>query len=70
MLHVDPRMIHRLNDIETDLEQRRQRAHEEGWLGEIEGIDLTLAFLRRKRDEASRLVNRTTPLGTPEFPIR
>ncbi|MFD4433192.1 site-specific integrase [Nocardia sp. NPDC058497] len=70
MLHVDPRMIHRLNDIETDLEQRRQRAHEEGWLGEIEGIDLTLAFLRRKRDEASRLVNRTTALGTPEFPNR
>lgn len=70
MLHVDPRMIHRLNDIETDLEQRRQQAHEEGWLGEIEGINLTLAFLRRKRDEASRLVDRTTALGTPGFPTR
>lgn len=63
-------MIHRLNDIETDLEQRRQRAHEEGWLGEIEGIDLTLTFLRHKRDDASRLSNRTTALGTPEVPTR
>ncbi|MFE3796843.1 hypothetical protein KHQ06_28150 [Nocardia tengchongensis] len=70
MLHVDPRMIHRLNDIETDREQGRHRACDEGWLGEIEGIDLTLTFLRRKRDEARRLVSRTTAFGTPEVPTR
>lgn len=63
-------MISRLTDIETDLEQRRQRAHEEGWLGEIEGIDLTLTLLRSKRDEASRLSIRNTALGTPGLPSR
>lgn len=63
-------MIHRLNDIETDLHQRRHRAYDEGWLGEIEGIDLTLTFLRRKRDEASPRVSRTTVFGTPEVPTR
>ncbi|WP_420878988.1 hypothetical protein [Rhodococcus sp. (in: high G+C Gram-positive bacteria)] len=65
MLRIDPKMISRLTDIETDLEQRRQRAHAEGWLGEIEGIDLTLSFLRSKRDEASRLSVRTDALGIP-----
>lgn len=65
MLRIDPKMISRLTDIETDLEQRRQRAHTEGWLGEIEGIDLTLSFLRSKRDEARRLSVRTDALGIP-----
>ncbi|MFE2955412.1 hypothetical protein [Nocardia tengchongensis] len=63
-------MIHRLNDIETDLEQRRHRTYNEGRLGEIEGIDLTLTFRRRKRDEAGRLVSCTTAFGTPEVPTR
>lgn len=33
---------------------RRTRAQAEGWLGEIEGIDLTLTFLRAKRDDTSK----------------
>lgn len=70
MLHVAPTMITRLTDIETDLIERRQRAHKEGWLGEIEGIDLTLTFLRDKRDAASRLASRTISLGTPGLPHR
>ena len=40
----------------------RARADEEGWLGEIEGLDLTLAFLRDKR---KRLERTTTSLGMP-----
>jgi hypothetical protein len=37
-----------------------------GWQGEIEGIDLTLTFLRQKRDQTRRLA-RSAPvsLGTP-----
>lgn len=65
MLRIDPKMITRLTDIETDLQHRRQQAHHEGWLGEIEGIDLTLTFLRSKRDEANRLTTRISDLGTP-----
>jgi hypothetical protein len=32
-------MLPRLDDLETDLIERRKRAAAEGWLGEIEGID-------------------------------
>lgn len=41
--------------LDTDLLARRALAEQEGWLGEIEGIDLTLTFLRQKREESQRL---------------
>lgn len=55
MLRVDPKMLPRLEEIEEDLHERRQRAEAEGWLGEIEGIDLTLTFLGEKQQQARRL---------------
>lgn len=66
MLRVDPKMLGRLEEIETDLLARRVRAEAEGWLGELEGIDLTLTFLQDKRGEARRLA-RPAPinLGLP-----
>lgn len=65
LLNVDPKMLHRLDDLEADLIARRQRADDEGWLGEIEGIELTLGFLRGKREDVSRRSNRTHDLGIP-----
>jgi hypothetical protein len=65
LLNVDPRMLHRLDDIENDLIARRQRAGDEGWQGEIEGIDLTLGFLRGKRTDVKRRLRRSTDLGFP-----
>jgi site-specific recombinase XerC len=65
LLNVDPRMLHRLDDIEVDLIARRQRAEDEGWQGEIEGIDLTLGFLRGKRTDLKRRLRRSTDLGFP-----
>src|ERR1022692_4757500 len=58
VLQVDPKMLPRLEEIETDLLARRTRAEAERWLGEIEGIDLTLTFLDRKstRLNSSHLV--------------
>ncbi|TDD18048.1 recombinase [Nonomuraea diastatica] len=51
------------------LEKRRARAEAEGWLGEIEGIDLTLTFLRLKRDQTRRLARvAPTDLGMPGMP--
>jgi hypothetical protein len=66
MLHVDPKMLGRLEEIETDLLARRTRAEAEGWFGEIDGIDLTLTFLGGKRADAHRL-SRLGPvdLGMP-----
>ena len=44
----------------------QERTAHEGWLGEIEGIDLALAFLRQKRDQARRLARiAPTGLGMP-----
>jgi hypothetical protein len=47
-------MLPRLDEIEADLSARRARAEREAWLGEVEGIDLTLRFLRTKREQTKR----------------
>lgn len=71
MLNINPKMLPRLDEIEEDLLTRRHRAEHEGWLGEVEGIDLTLAFLRQKREETQRLT-RIAPidLGIPGIPSK
>ncbi|MFJ3897560.1 recombinase [Streptomyces sp. NPDC090083] len=67
MLQVNPKTLPRLEEVEKDLIMRRKRAEEEQWLGEIEGIDLTLTFLRTKQAEAIRSRRRTTvDLGLPQ----
>uniref|UniRef100_UPI002F906D52 hypothetical protein n=1 Tax=Streptomyces sp. NBC_01001 TaxID=2903713 RepID=UPI002F906D52 len=60
-------MAFRLEEIETDLIARRARAEAEGWLGEIEGMELTLMLLRQKQAEAVRLTGMPQPL-TLAFP--
>ncbi|MHC6624907.1 tyrosine-type recombinase/integrase [Streptomyces globosus] len=66
VLQVNPKMVARLDELEKDLLLRRQRAQAESWLGEIDGIDQTLVFLRGKRAEALRLTRRTpVDLGLP-----
>ncbi|MGY3676866.1 hypothetical protein [Streptomyces sp. TE33382] len=67
----NPQMAFRLEEIETDLIARRARAEAEGWLGEIEGIDLTLRLLRQKQVEARRLAStpRTVDLGIPVLAV-
>ncbi|MCV7226475.1 site-specific integrase [Mycolicibacterium komossense] len=65
LLNVDPNMLHRLDEIEADLIARRQRADNEGWQGEIEGIELTLGFLRGKRGDVNGRIRRSHDLGIP-----
>jgi len=69
MLNINPKMLPRLDEIEDDLQARRSRAAHEGWLGEVEGLDLTLTFLRQKREQTQRLT-RIAPiaLGMPAIP--
>ena len=50
MLHVNPKMLARLDELEADLIARREKAQTEGWVGEMEGINITLTFLRDKRE--------------------
>ncbi|MFF4466465.1 recombinase [Streptomyces mirabilis] len=69
MLSINPRMLPRLDELEADLLARRQRAIDEGWRGEVEGLDLTLRFLRSKRAQAHRAAaTRTVDLGMPTRP--
>ncbi|WP_027946989.1 hypothetical protein [Amycolatopsis taiwanensis] len=66
MLHVNPKMLARLDELETNLLARRTRAESEDWIGEIEGIDMALTFLRAKRDDTQRRTNRpAVGLGIP-----
>ncbi|MFH9228293.1 recombinase [Streptomyces lydicus] len=66
MLNVNPKMLSRLNELETDLLARGERAEAEGWFGEIESLDLTLALLRSKRDDTERITRRPViDLGIP-----
>ncbi len=68
MININPKMLPRLDEIEVDLLTRRARAEAEGWLGELEGIDLTLSFLGQRRDQTRRLA-RVAPadLGIPSI---
>ncbi|MFD8536364.1 tyrosine-type recombinase/integrase [Streptomyces rubrogriseus] len=66
MLHINPKMLGRLEELEADLLARLQQAEGENWLGEVEGINLTLTFLRGKREETQRQAQRpTVELGIP-----
>ncbi|WP_327349401.1 recombinase [Streptomyces sp. NBC_01321] len=66
MLRVNPKILPRLAEIERYLVLRRKRTEEEQWLGKIEGIDLTLTFVRTKQADAARLTCRAmVALGIP-----
>jgi hypothetical protein len=74
MLSINPKMLPRLDELEADLLARRERAVAEDWRGEVEGLTLTLTFLRSKRAQAQRAAPmRTTgpiALGMPGPPRR
>ncbi|MFI2348175.1 recombinase [Streptomyces sp. NPDC019443] len=67
MLHINPKMLDRLEELEADLHARLRRAQDERWIGEVERINLTLTFLRAKREETRRRARRAAvDLGTPQ----
>jgi hypothetical protein len=70
---LDPTMLPRRGELEEDLIARRRRAQEEGWKGEIEGLDLTLTFLRSKRAQTQHMMRMGAPghadLGMPALPL-
>ncbi|MEU3291605.1 hypothetical protein ABZ722_04520 [Streptomyces longwoodensis] len=44
---------------------RRKRAEAEQWLGEIDGIDMTLTFVRTEQADAARFARVSEPDGAP-----
>jgi hypothetical protein len=70
LLRPDPAQRPRLTDIRDNLIARIAEAEREGWLGEVEGLQVSLAGARGKLDhldaEAARRPS-TVNLGMPTF---
>lgn len=70
LLRPDPAQRHRVTDIRDNLVARIDEAQREGWLGEAEGLKISLAGTRQKLahlDEMDRRA-RTVHIGIPTFP--
>jgi hypothetical protein len=61
MLKPDPNQRDRLEAIVDDLQQRLGTAQEHGWLGEIEGIEISLDAARGKLATMQRTVRLAIP---------
>ncbi|WP_405187098.1 hypothetical protein OG582_36040 [Streptomyces anulatus] len=70
MLRPDPAQRHRLVEIRDNLIARITEAEQEGWLGEIEGLHVSLASAEEKlaQLDSERERQRTViDLGMPSF---
>jgi integrase len=70
LLKPDPAQRPRLEEIRHNLDARIAEAHREGWLGEIEGLQVSLAGAQHKLSQldaaANRLANALN-IGMPTF---
>ncbi|NHW48711.1 site-specific integrase [Paenarthrobacter sp. MSM-2-10-13] len=64
VLRPDPAQRPRLKELIEALEDRKMEAEQRGWLGELEGIDISLNAAREKLARMARQVS----LGVPSFP--
>ena len=69
LLRPDPAQRDRLTDICANLIERIDEARGHGWLGEVEGLQATLAAAEQKLAAMNALTNRrrTVNLGMPDF---
>ncbi|HZC98922.1 MAG TPA: hypothetical protein VFA46_01620 [Actinomycetes bacterium] len=67
MLHPDPLQEPRLLGIIANLQDRIAEATERGWLGEVEGLQVSLNAARQKLEQMRKLLSQppVVPLGTP-----
>jgi len=71
LLRPDPTQRGRLEEIRANLHDRIAEAEREGWLGEIEGLKVSLAGTQDKLaqiDAALRRQADAVQLGMPQFP--
>ncbi|MET9913489.1 tyrosine-type recombinase/integrase [Streptomyces sp. NPDC006476] len=70
LLRPDPEQRHRLTEIRDNLVARIVEAEREGWLGEIEGLQVSLAGAQDKLvqlDAQAARTSRAVDLGMPSF---
>lgn len=73
MLRVDPRQRHRLAEIVRNLTERIAQARLNGWLGEVEGLTVSLDAAAVKLANLDKLrtgKHAVTGLGVPAMPTR
>ena len=70
MLWPDPAQRGRLAEIRDNLLARVAEAKREGWLGEIEGLELSLAGAASKLDEMDARAERSVPIALQSKPPR
>ena len=61
MLWPDPAQRHRLTEIRDNLTARIAEAEREGWLGEVEGLQVSLAGADDKLAQIDRRPHRQPP---------
>ena len=70
LLRVDPQQRSRILEIRDNLLARIDEARREGWLGEAEGLNVSLAAANAKLAQVDGLIARRsagTHLGMPAF---
>ncbi len=65
LLWPDPNQQRRLLEIRDNLTARITEAEHEGWLGEVEGLRISLAGAEDKLTQIERRSSTTTHLGIP-----
>jgi len=65
MLWPDPAQQARLTEIRDNLAARIAEAEREGWLGEMEGLKISLAGAEDKLAQITRRASSTADLGIP-----
>jgi hypothetical protein len=70
MLRVDPQQRRRLEEIIRNLGDRSEEACVNGWLGEVQGLQISLEAARNKLASLDRLTRNRAPvaLGMPIIP--
>ena len=67
MLWPDPAQKERLTEIRDNLTARIAEAEREGWLGEMEGLKISLAGADDKLTQITRRAIATADLGIPSI---
>jgi integrase len=70
LLWPDPAQRHRLAEIRDNLAARITEAEREGWLGEVEGLQVSLAAANDKLAQIDKHTQTHTNLGNPTLPTK
>lgn len=66
MLRPDTAQRHRLETVLANLHERWAEAKRTGWLGELEGIKISIGVAEEKRGQMSQIVRLTLERRRPD----